>query len=302
MSAAGVCVIYNPAAGKGRAHARLDRLRRTLGTSAEFWPTRNPGQAEELARRAAEAGIPVVAAAGGDGTVHEVANGLLSSESRTVTMAVVPVGSANDYAHSLGLDDRWWMHPDPTVGPRRVDVGIVRAGTRSRYFVNGLGLGFNGAVTLESRRIKRLQGLALYGLAFLRALWSHFRAPLITVQMDDAAARTVPTLALSLALGRREGNFVVAPNARLDDGLFDYVHVGPLHRRDLLKFVPGMITGRLRYHPAVWMGNCRRVHLRSEAALTVHVDGEFFCLPQEDVRELEVELLPGRLQVLGRFV
>ena len=62
-----------------------------------------------------------------------------------------------------------------------------------------------------------------------------------------------------------------------------------------------MVTGRLRQHPAVWMGNCTRVRLHSESALTVHVDGEFFCLPHDDVREIEVELLPVRLQVLGRW-
>ena len=300
MSAARVCVIYNPAAGKGRAHGRLDRLRRTLKASAEFWPTHGPGQAQELARKAADSGFAVVAAAGGDGTVHEVANGLLRSESTAVTLAVVPVGSANDYAYSLGLDERWWLSPDPTIAAHFVDVGVVRAGTRSRFFVNGLGLGFNGAVTLESRRSKRLQGLALYGLAFLRALIWHFHSPSMTVQLDDEE-RTVPTLALSLALGQREGNFVVAPNAVLDDGLFDYVHVGPLRRRDLMAFVPGMITGRLREHPDVRMGRCRRVRLRAESALTVHVDGEFFCLPQDDVRALEVDLLPGRLRVLGRW-
>jgi diacylglycerol kinase family enzyme len=216
-------------------------------------------------------------------------------------MAVVPIGSANDYAHSLGLDDRWWLHPDPTVAPHRVDVGVVRSSDRRRFFVNGLGLGFNGAVTLESRRIKRLQGVALYGMALLLALWRRFQKPLMTVQIDDAEPRTVPTLALSLALGRREGNFVVAPNALLDDGLFDYVHAGPLRRRDLLAFLPGMITGRLREHPAVWMGRCRRVRLRSESALTVHADGEFFCLPEQNVREVEVDLLPGRLRVLGRW-
>jgi diacylglycerol kinase family enzyme len=301
MASARVCVIYNPAAGKGRARARLERLRRTLGASAEFWPTNAAGQAEELALKAAQIGFAVVTAAGGDGTVHEVANGLVRAAMPEVTLAVVPIGSANDYAHSLGLDERWWLKPDPTVARQRVDVGVVRAGTHSRFFVNGLGLGFNGAVTLESRRIKHLQGLALYGLAFLRALWLRFQTPSMTVQLDDAAPQTVPTLALSLALGRREGNFVVAPNARLDDGLFDYVHAGPLRRLDLLKFVPGMITGKLRSHPAVWTGTCRSVRLRSESALTVHVDGEFFCLPEQDVRAIEVDLLPGRLQVLGRW-
>jgi diacylglycerol kinase family enzyme len=301
MTRARVCVIYNPAAGKGRANARLNRLRRGLSTAAEFWPTDRAGGADDLAFKAVREGFPVVAAAGGDGTVHEVANGLLRADVPDVTFAVVPVGSANDYAHSLGLDATWWAQPDPTIVPHRVDVGVVRSGDRKRFFVNGLGLGFNGAVTMESRRLKRLQGLLLYGTAMLRALYFHFVTPVMTVEFDDNKPRRVPTLALSLALGRREGNFVVAPNAVLDDGLFDYIHAGPLRRRNLLGFVPGLITGRLPTHPAVWMGRCHRVSVHAESALTVHIDGEFFSLPKDDVRDLEIELLPGRLRVLGRW-
>jgi diacylglycerol kinase family enzyme len=302
MTAARVCVIYNPVAGKGRARARLGRLRRILGALAEFWPSKGPGDAEEQALRAAQDGFPLIAAAGGDGTVHEVANGLLRSGLTGMTFAVIPIGSANDYAFSLGLDEQWWLRPDPAVSARLVDVGVVQSAQRRRFFVNGLGLGFNGAITVESRRIKHFQGLALYGLAMLRALWSRFSTPRMTVQLDDAAPRTTPTLALSLALGRREGNFVIAPKARLDDGLFDYVHAGPLRRRDLLTFVPSLITGWPHSdHPAVWEGHCRRALIQSEAALTVHLDGEFFCLPQHDVRDLQVELLPDRLRVLGRW-
>ncbi len=172
MSRPDLCVIFNPSAGRGRARWRLDLLRRTLGGRAEFRPTAPPdrpgGQAEELARQAALDGFPLVAAAGGDGTVHEVVNGLLRSGRADVTLVVAPIGSANDYAYSLGLPDDWWLTPNPAIGPRQVDVGLVRSEQRSRYFCNGLGVGFNGYVTLESRRIKWLRGLPLYALAFLR--------------------------------------------------------------------------------------------------------------------------------------
>jgi diacylglycerol kinase family enzyme len=298
-----VCVIFNPASGRGRASRRLDRLRRAWAGRAAFWPTAAPGQAEELALRAAREGFATVAAAGGDGTVHEVANGLLRGARPDVVLAVVPAGSANDYAHSLGLDPAWWQGPDTTVAPRAVDVGLVRAAGRSRYFVNGLGLGFNGTVTRESRRIRHLQGLALYGLAVLRTVCFHYALPPMAVSLDDGEPRAVPTLALSLALGQREGNFVVAPGAVLDDGLFDYIHAGPLGRWDLVKLLPRLFLGRglPGDHPKVWLGRCRRVRLHSEEALTVHTDGELFCLPGDGARDLEVELLPGALRVLGRF-
>jgi diacylglycerol kinase family enzyme len=292
-----LCVIYNPAAGKGHALHRLGRLRRSLAPIADFRASRGPGEAEELALQAAREGFAVIGAAGGDGTVHEIGNGLLRSGRSDVVLAVLPTGSANDYAYSLGLAHNWWRRADPAVVVRPVDVGVVHSGGRQRYFLNGLGLGLNGAVTRESRRIKALQGLALYGLALLRAWIYHFRAVPMEVRLDDEA-RSVPTLLLSLALGQREGNFVVAPHARLDDGLFDYVHAGPISRRQLLGYVPGLVAGRLPdVHPGVWMGRCRRVRLTSAEPLTVHIDGEFFCLPEEGVRELEVECLPAALRV-----
>jgi diacylglycerol kinase family enzyme len=295
-----VCVVFNPAAGKGRAAARLDRLRRVLGGQAEFRSSRQPGEAEELARQAADEGFPIVAAAGGDGTVHEVGNGLLRARRPDVALAVLPIGSANDYAFSLGLGPDWWLRSDPAVAVRPVDVGVVRSGGRERHFLNGLGLGLNGAVTLESRRLTRLRGLALYGLALLRALIFHYRAEPMRVQLDDET-RVGPTLLLSLALGKREGNFVVAPEARLDDGLFDYVQAGAIGRRQLIGYVPGLVAGKLpAEHPGVWMGRCRRAAVRAEGPLTAHIDGEFFCTPADGVRELEAECLPAALRVFRR--
>src|SRR5262249_59478299 len=137
--------------------------------------------------------------------------------------AVLPIGSANDYAYSLELQPEWWRQRPSTWTTRAVDVGRVEApGGRHRFFVNGLGLGFNGAVTLESRRIRWLQGVPLYIAALFRALWYHYAAPPLCLTLDSREWQT-PTLALSVALGRREGNFLLAPDARLDDGLFDYL-------------------------------------------------------------------------------
>jgi diacylglycerol kinase family enzyme len=301
MSATDVCVIFNPTAGSGLAARRLDSLRRALGTRADFRPTRHPGHAEELALEAAGEGFPLVGAAGGDGTLHEVANGLLRAARPDTALAVYPTGSANDYAFALGLGAAWWESPGVDVEVAPVDVGLAEAaGGRQRHFVNALGLGLNGAVNRESRRSRRLRGLARYGWAMARCLWSHYGHPLMTVTADGVA-RTAPTLALSVALGRREGSFLLAPDARLDDGLFDTLHAGPVPRWELLRHVPGMITGRLPDdHPRLWKGRCRELRLTSEAPLTVHVDGEFFSLPEDDVRALDVRLLPGRLRVLRR--
>jgi diacylglycerol kinase (ATP) len=292
-----ICVIFNPASGRGRALGRVDRLRRRRGPRADFRVSRGPGHAEELALEAARDGFTNVVAAGGDGTLHEVTNGLLRA-GRPVSLALIPIGSANDYASSLGQDARAWLRKGAMVTERRVDIGWVRSGCgRERYFINGLGLGFNGAVTMEARRIRGLQGVPLYTLALVRALWNRYTFPRMVLSIDGEQSE-MPTLAFSAALGRREGNFVLAPNAVLDDGLFDYLHAGPIGRLELLRYVPGMITGRLPAHPHLRFGRCKQVQVESEAALPVHLDGEMFSVPRDNVRELEIRIMPGALRVL----
>jgi diacylglycerol kinase family enzyme len=192
----------------------------------------------------------------------------------------------------------------PGDEPALVDVVRVRdEHGRQRYFVCCLGLGLNGAVTLEARKIKRLQGMALYGLATLRALWYHYGCPVVEVAVDGEPPRPRPTLLLSVLVGRREGGFVLAPEARLDDGRFDYVHAGDLSRREVLWLLPRLaLFGPPRAYPKVRLGQCSRVALRAEKPLLVHLDGEFFCKPEEGVTTLDVRLLPGalRVQLLGQ--
>lgn len=295
-----LCVIFNPAAGRGQAARRLQALRRSWGKRVDFKPTSHAGHAVELAEDAARAGFSIVAAAGGDGTVHEVANGLLRAGRPDVRFAVLPIGSANDYAHSLQHALGNGNLPDDNVA---VDVGRVRDITgREKYFVCCLGLGLNGAVTMESRRIRRLQGIALYGLATLRALWYHYACPTLDLTIDGEPS-SMPTLMLSVLVGRREGGFVLAPAAELADGWMEYVHAGALSRFEVLQFLPRLaLFGPPTEHPKVRMGRCRRVTLRSPVPLTVHVDGEFFCVPSDDVRELAIEIIPAALKVnVGLF-
>lgn len=287
------CVIFNPVAARGRAARRLRELQEAAGARAEFRATERAGHAEELALQAAADGAAAVVAAGGDGTVHEVANGVLRAERPNVTFGVWPLGSANDYDYSLR------KIADPARPVRQLDVGWVQDETgRGRYFVNTLGLGFSGAVALESRRIRWLQGLPLYSLAFLRAVCSRYACPAMKITFDGQE-RAEPTLSLTLAIAHREGNLVVAPDAELDDGLFDYLHVGCLARWEVLRYMPKLASGGQlpRDHPAIWLGRCKDVSLHCEAALTVHLDGEFFSRPENEVRSLEVRMRPGKLRV-----
>ena len=295
MGQSDICVIFNPASGKGQAGRRLAQLGKQWGPHAHFQPTTHAGHAVDLARAAAQAGFGVVVAAGGDGTVHEVANGLLQSGRREVAFGILPLGSANDYFASLEMEP-----PADASGSRVVDVGVVRCPAgREKYFVCCLGLGLNGAVTWQSRKLTRLQGIALYGLATLRALWYHYGCPDMEVAFDDNAAHKLPTLMLSVLVGRREGGFVMAPRASLHDGRLDFVHCGDLSRWEVMKLLPRLaFSGPPNEYPKVRQGQCRKVRLTSAAPLIIHVDGEFFCVPADDVRSVEIEVVPAALTIV----
>src|SRR5205085_154071 len=101
------CVIYNPSAGRGLARRLVERLRRSHAPAWDFLPTTSPGHGAELAVRAVNDGYRTLIAAGGDGTVHEVANGILRAGRPGVVFGVWPVGSANDYAYALGVRRDW---------------------------------------------------------------------------------------------------------------------------------------------------------------------------------------------------
>jgi diacylglycerol kinase (ATP) len=292
------CVIYNPAAGRGKAEKLLKHLAPSLPPGVELRPTARAEHAVELAQQAADEGFERVVAAGGDGTVHEVVNGLVRGSNPDIIFSVWPFGSANDYAFTLGLVEHWKRRgealPTETI---KADVGRVTGGGRERFYVNSVGVGFNGMVGLEARKIRWLRGMPLYAWAFLKAMVKHFAKPSMTVTFDGEA-KTVPTLALTVNLAQREGGFPLTPHSRIDDGQFDYMHAMNLRRWHLVRFLPAMATGKLPTdHPRLKLGRAAKIEIRSDGPLFVHTDGEFFCVPADGLKEVQMEVLPGRLRV-----
>lgn len=285
-----LCIIYNPTAGKGRALRRLEPVRLAWGDRAAFWPTERPGDATPLARRAVESGFETIVAAGGDGTVHDVAAGILLAGRPDVHFAVIPIGSANDFVHGLK------QLPDTVV---RVDVGRARRDDgHSKHFVCNLGMGFNGAVTAEARRIRWLQGAALYGWAAVRVLRRQFQTPMCDLRIDDGPVWRTPTLMLAVLLAQREGGFVMAPEAKLDDGLFNFVHAGALSRWNVITLLPRLaLFGPPGDRPDIRRGTCRSITVESETPLNVHCDGEFLCEAADGMRSFAIDLLPAALAV-----
>ncbi|MFO0871195.1 MAG: diacylglycerol kinase family protein [Pirellulales bacterium] len=290
------CVLYNPIAGRRCNQQRLATLPQRLNGHVELRPTTGPHSATAQAREAVAEGFDVIVAAGGDGTVHEVACGILEADRRDVTLLVYPVGSANDYAHSLLVEHgeaARWPHP-----ARLVDVGRV-TGLREQeaWFLNSIGLGFSAMVTIESRAIRRLRGTLLYGVATLRAMWKHFAWQPWEVSIDDAPAEPCAALMLSVMNGRREGNFVLAPAAQLSDGRFEYVLAGKLSRWDIIRLLPSLAgRGPPANYPGVSTGPCQRLTVRSPQPIAAHVDGEILARPADVRFSATIELVSHRLQ------
>ena len=281
-------VILNPAAGRGRVRREWPRLAERLGAAGvafEVMETRQPGQGIELAERAGRH-YGAVIAAGGDGTVHEVVNGLMRAGGSAM-LGVIPLGSGDDFAKLLDGGNRI----------RNFDVGRVASGTQSRYFANGMDIGFGAHGAHNLRRVPRLlTGLGAYlGAVALTLL----RYPRLRVRLQlDEAAPLVQTTAMTAVMNGRVlgGSFNVCPEARADDGLLDCMIAQGVGRLEILALVPRIIRGTHVDDPRLRLAQAKRVRIECDSPMLVEADGEIVF---EDARRLEVETLPGALRVLA---
>jgi diacylglycerol kinase (ATP) len=299
-------MIYNPEADRGRSYqiaGDLHQLSNEWG-GADWIGTDYPGHANELAAEAAQNGYETVVALGGDGTVHEVVNGLLQVEdARRPRLGVVPLGSGNDFAAGVGVP------PDPTAAIRQifkggqvkpVDVGRVKDGSgRIEYWCNVLGIGFDAAINIQSRSIPWLHGFWMYLAAILKTIILKFERPRLDIEMDGKKT-TGRYLMLTIGNGAREGGgFRFAPDAKMDDGWLDYMRIDSISRIQMLRLLPEVMRGTQGRFPTVSLGRFQSLRLHSDLALPIQADGEMFAPYAAEVRDVEVNILPRALSVIA---
>lgn len=289
-------VVLNPAAGRGAAARVGDAIRAAVeraGGEARVALTTGRGHAAALAEDAARRGWPVVVAVGGDGTVHECANGVLNSGT-SAALGVIPAGNGNDFALIAGI-------PSGVEGalghllasrPRAVDAGRVAG----RWFVNGVGVGLDARVAIEANRSRRLRGIAMYLWALGRTLRS-YRPPRMTLEVDGVAWDERRMTLVTVGNGARHGGgFWICPDARIDDGLLDLCACDALDTLGILRTLPLTLRGRHTNESCVRMTPARRVLITSPDPLPVHADGEIVA---EAAHEVEIEICAGRLMLNG---
>ncbi len=299
-----VRLIFNPIADMGnawRVAADLRPIVQEFG-GAEWSGTVYPTHATDLAEQAGRDGCDLVVAMGGDGTVHEVVNGLmrLPAESRPA-LGVVPVGSGNDFAHAIGIPESPADALRLALGgtPQPVDLGRIRDDSgREEYFDNTLGIGFDGVVTIRSHRLPVVRGFLMYLTAVIQTIILNFDPAHLRVETDGETWE-LPTLMLTLCNGPREGGgFHVAPDAKLDDGLLHYVTIRKVSRPMMFRLIPEVMNGTHERFEAVRIGTFKRMALTSDRPLYIHADGEIFAGFGTDLRELRVDVVPGALRVV----
>ena len=296
--------LVNPSADKGRAWRLVGDLRPLVEEfgGADWAGTVYPAHATALAHQAAEAGYELVIAAGGDGTVHEVINGLMRVpfEARP-HLGIVPLGSGNDFAHSLGI------HGTPTdalnriyTGQcRRIDLGAFQIGKSGReYFNNTFGMGFDATVTIHTQHLTHIRGFMMYLVAVLQTIVLNHEAPRMQIVTEGESWDEETIMLVACNAPREGGGFAVAPDADVSDGFLNYASVCHVSRLMMLRLIPEVMNGTHGRFKQVRLGKFRQLKLQSERPITIHADGEVICGFGTDVKNVTIEVVPEALEII----
>ena len=283
-------VIINPTAGRGRALRLLPQVEKTLKESGEDFTVRvsqSPEDPPRLAREAIAAGAQMIVAGGGDGTSQMVAGALL--ESQTI-LGILPLGRGNDFARGLGIPK------DPleacrilTEGQiREVDIGHVG---QDKIYLNMAGAGFDGEATSRANRLW-IKGAFAYFLSVFLTLIS-FRPVTFTLEHDRGTWKGKAMMigvANSTTYG---GGMRLAPDAKVDDGLFDLVIIKEVGKLEFVRVFPRVYQGTHILHPAVEVLRTTCVQMACSAPFDLYADGDRMApLP------LRLEVIPRALRVM----
>lgn len=272
-------IVFNPNAAHGRAVRKLTAIRakfESLGIQIEFKPTTHPGHGIDLVACTDLSGFDGLIAAGGDGTLFEVLNGLYRHpKSARIPLGLLPIGTGNAFARDLGLKPAAWSDAIDLLQTRRtreVDVGFVKSADRSFYFLNIVGMGFTVDAGKTAQKLKFF-GNTAYTLATLWQVLKLKSYPLVA-DLDGRELRS-DNIFITISNTRFTGtHFLIAPDAGIDDGLLDVTILENLPRHRLLRLFPTIYDGRHVQYKEISTHKVANIKIHSPSAMLLGPDGE----------------------------
>jgi diacylglycerol kinase (ATP) len=268
------CIILNPAAGSVKdSDALIERLRALPETTLKI--TSKRGSTSRFARAALKRGCDLIVAAGGDGTLNEVINGIGES-SGNVRVGLIPLGTGNDFARTLGIPTDLEQSLELLLAGHTRAIDLVRVTSdRVRYFVNVSAGGFSGLMNEKlTAEVKKSWG----PLAYLRcaaAALPELRAYRTQIALDDKETLSESLYNVIIANGRYvAGGIPVAPEASPDDGLLDLVLIPERPAADLAILAPQMLLGNHLSSESIIYRRASRISVNSKPGMWFNVDGE----------------------------
>ncbi|MFZ6031277.1 MAG: diacylglycerol/lipid kinase family protein [Chloroflexota bacterium] len=301
-------IILNPYAGRWKALKLRPQVEAALEAEKidyELALSEGSQHATQLAAEAVRAGFTPIIAAGGDGTISEIVNGLwqaTAADDPLSAFGLLPLGSANDLANNLGLplDLKAAVKRITRGQTRRIDLCEVKYGSPSkpRCFVNNAAIGLEPTVTLIQAGMKRLRGTPRYLLAALRGVYAN---PQWNAHVTwEGGGYEGPVSLVSVGNGPITGGlFYMAPYAVLDDGQLTFVYGHVPRRLDMFRILPAtMKPGEGNYieNPAIHQVHTSWLHIQTDTPTPLHADGE---IQSEGVQEMEFRILPKGLDILA---
>jgi YegS/Rv2252/BmrU family lipid kinase len=302
MERNGTVFLVNPASSNGATGRRWPELAHRaaqLGLEGETFFSERPGHLIELAERAARDGAELMVAAGGDGTLNEVVNGIVRAGTQT-EVATIPLGTGMDFVRTYGIPNRF----DDAVKTARegrtrtIDVGRVEYRTwdgkdAERYYANVGSVGMSAAVAQRANGMsKAIGGKATFFYALVRVFFEWDNTP-VTVELADGDRREAHMHDVIVANGQWHGGAMwLAPDAKPDDGLFDVILIGDVTKRDFLTTAPKLYKGTYLAHPKIELLRSRSVSVNAPERLPIELDGE-----QVGTTPTRFEVVPAALRV-----
>lgn len=277
-------IIVNPVAGAGRTAREWPRIRELLrghGLRFEHDQTEAPGHAIELAKEAIKKGYEIIVSVGGDGTIHEVVNGMYHSTGNgDVSLGIVCTGTGSDYARTFGISRYWEEACRRLTEPTRlkVDLGAIEysdSGQRTeRVFANFAGMGFDAEIVRRtSLSFKSFGSTLSYLLGIFTTLVSYRNREIKLVIDGEETVQKVCAVVVNNGKYGGGGMFI-APDADPSDGWLDLMVIGDIGKADLIRSLPLIYKGTHGKHGKVHLMKAREVEIHSDLPLDLQADGE----------------------------